>query len=169
MTLQKFRNWKFRLPVISPKTIKITNAKNYTITLQDEVKGLNDVIVIGYGTSRRKDLTGSVGDVKMKDFEKSPVASFDQALAGRVAGVQVTSEDGQPGVNYNIVIRGGNSITQSNAPLYVIDGFPIESPDNNILNPDDIASIEVLKDASSTAIYGASGRQWRYSHNYQTG
>lgn len=139
------------------KTIQLTNSSSYTITLEDEVKGLNDVIVIGYGTSRRKDLTGSVADVKMKDFEKAPISSFDQALAGRLAGVQVTSVDGQPGVDQNIVIRGGNSITQSNAPLYVIDGFPMESPNNNILNPDDIASIEVLKDASSTAIYGARG------------
>lgn len=139
------------------KTIRLNHARNYIIRLEDEVKGLNDVIVIGYGTSRRRDLTGAVGDVKMKDLEKAPVSSFDQALAGRLAGVQVTSEDGQPGVNYNIVIRGGNSITQSNAPLYVIDGFPMEGSDNTVLNPDDIASIEVLKDASSTAIYGARG------------
>lgn len=139
------------------KTIKLTAANNYTIRLEDEVKGLNDVLVIGYGTSRRKDLTGSVADVKMKDLQKAPVSSFDQALGGRLAGVQVTSVDGQPGVDINIVIRGGNSITQSNAPLFVIDGFPMENPDNSVLNPDDIASIEVLKDASSTAIYGARG------------
>jgi TonB-linked SusC/RagA family outer membrane protein len=139
------------------KTVKITNASNYTVKLEDEVKGLNDVIVIGYGSTKRKDLTGSVGDVKMKDLEKAPVTSFDQALAGRVAGVQVSSGDGQPGNESNIVIRGGNSITQSNAPLYVVDGFPMESPSSNVLNPDDIASIEILKDASSTAIYGARG------------
>ncbi len=129
----------------------------YNTKLEPAIKGLNDVVVIGYGTVKRKDVTGSVGEVKMADMEKAPVASFEQALAGRVAGVQVSSTDGQPGAGLQIVIRGNNSVTQENSPLYVIDGFPMESPDNNVINPADIASIEVLKDASATAIYGARG------------
>ncbi|HWB90767.1 MAG TPA: TonB-dependent receptor [Puia sp.] len=118
---------------------------------------LDDMVVVGYGTVKKKDLTGSVGKVNMDDLNKAPVSSFDQALAGRLAGVMVASNEGQPGSPINIVIRGNNSITQDNSPLYVIDGFPIENPDNNVLNPDDIESIDVLKDASATAIYGARG------------
>ncbi|WP_341837207.1 TonB-dependent receptor [Chitinophaga pollutisoli] len=129
----------------------------YNTKLEPSVKGLNDVVVIGYGTVKRKDLTGSVGEVKIEDLQKAPVASFEQALAGRVAGVQVSAADGQPGQGMQIVIRGNNSVTQDNSPLYVIDGFPIESPDNNVINPAEIESIEVLKDASATAIYGARG------------
>ncbi|WP_316812470.1 TonB-dependent receptor [Pedobacter heparinus] len=139
------------------KTLVITSQNQYKIQLQPSNTSLDDVVIVGYGEVKRKDLTGSVGSVTMKDMEKAPVVSFEDALAGRVAGVQVASNDGQPGSVSNITIRGGNSITQSNAPLYVIDGFPMESPDNNIINPDDIESIDVLKDASSTAIYGARG------------
>lgn len=139
------------------KSVKITSDNDYPVQLVTSNQVLDDVVVIGYGEVKRKDLTGAVGSVNMKDMEKAPVPSFEDALAGRVAGVQVSSNDGQPGSVNNIVIRGGNSITQSNTPLYVIDGFPIENPDNNAINPDDIESIEVLKDASSTAIYGARG------------
>ncbi|MFT4093993.1 MAG: TonB-dependent receptor [Niabella sp.] len=127
------------------------------IKLKPLNNNMENMVVIGYGTVRRKDLTGSVGEVKMEDLQKAPVKSFDDALAGRIAGVQVTSPDGQPGAAANIVIRGGNSVTQDNSPLYVIDGFPIDNPDNNALNPSDIESIEILKDASATAIYGARG------------
>ncbi len=129
----------------------------YNTSLEPSVKGLNDVVVIGYGTVKRKDVTGSVGEVKVGDMQKAPVPSFDQALAGRVAGVQVSAVDGQPGAAMQIVIRGNNSVTQDNSPLYVIDGFPVESPDNNVINPVEIESFEVLKDASATAIYGARG------------
>ncbi len=128
-----------------------------TVMLEASLQTMEDVVVIGYGEVRRKDLTGSVGSANIEDMRKAPVVSFEDALAGRVAGVQVSTSDGQPGSLSNIVIRGGNSITQSNEPLFVIDGFPVEEPDNNAINPDDIESIEVLKDASSTAIYGARG------------
>jgi len=128
-----------------------------TIVMVTSANSLNDVVVIGYGSVKRKDLTGSVSHVNMDDMNKAPVRSFDEALAGRIAGVQVSSFEGQPGSGTSIIIRGNNSITQSNSPLYVIDGFPIENPDNNILNPEDIESIDVLKDASATAIYGARG------------
>ncbi|KAA2243889.1 TonB-dependent receptor [Chitinophaga agrisoli] len=129
----------------------------YNTTMLPAIRGLNDVVVIGYGTVRRKDVTGSVGEVKMADLTKAPVPSFEEALGGRVAGVQVSANDGQPGAPLNVVIRGNNSVTQENSPLYVVDGFPIENPSNNIFNPEEIASIEVLKDASATAIYGARG------------
>lgn len=83
--------------------------------------------------------------------------NFEESLAGRVAGVQVTSSDGQPGSDLQIVIRGNNSVTQDNSPLYVVDGFPLEMAVGNMLNPEEIESIEILKDASATAIYGARG------------
>lgn len=129
----------------------------YNIRLKQKAGTLSDVVVVGYATQQRKDLTGAVGSVNMKDFEKAPVKSFDEALAGRVAGVAVASNDGQPGSIANIVIRGAGSITQDNSPLYVIDGFPTESSNANAISPADIESIDVLKDASATAIYGARG------------
>lgn len=127
------------------------------VTLVPTPNRLNEVVVVGYGAVRKRDLTGAVGQVTMTDLQKAPVKSFDEALAGRLAGVQVNSSDGQPGSSFNIVIRGQNSLTQDNSPLYVIDGFPIESSNNNNINPADIESIEVLKDASATAIYGSRG------------
>jgi TonB-dependent SusC/RagA subfamily outer membrane receptor len=118
---------------------------------------LSDVVIIGYGTTLRKDLTGSVSTAPIESMQKAPVGSFAESLEGRVAGVTVSSADAQPGSGTNIVIRGNNSITQSNSPLYVVDGFPIEGPNQNTINPNDIKSIEILKDASATAIYGSRG------------
>lgn len=129
----------------------------YNIRMKEKIGTLSDVVVVGYATQRRKDLTGAVGSVNMGDFEKAPVKSFDEALAGRVAGVAVSSNDGQPGSIANIVIRGAGSISQDNGPLYVIDGFPSENSNANAISPSDIESIDVLKDASATAIYGARG------------
>lgn len=137
--------------------VKVGNQPEYRVTLRLKVKDLDDVIVIGYGTTTKGDVTGSVARVSTTSMQKAPVRSFDEALAGRVAGVSVASVDGQPGSAVNIVIRGNNSITQDNSPLYVVDGFPIESPNNNVINPQDIESMDVLKDASATAIYGARG------------
>ena len=128
-----------------------------TVRLKQSITGLNEIVIVGYGEVKRKDITGAVAEVKMEDLAKAPVASFDEALAGRIAGVQVSSNEGQPGAEMNIVVRGGNSLTQSNSPLYVIDGFPIEDFSNAAINTDDIASISVLKDASATAIYGSRG------------
>lgn len=139
------------------RELVVGNQLTINVTLQQTATNLNDVVVIGYGSVRRKDVTGSVGTVNVQDLQKAPVRSFEEALGGRVAGVQAFSNDGQPGSSYNIVIRGNNSVTQNNSPLYVIDGFPIENADNNSINPADIESIEILKDASSTAIYGARG------------
>lgn len=140
-----------------PVSVVVGRQTAYSVVLKLKGGGLNDVVVVGYGTARRKDLTGSVASVNMNDFDKAPVKSFDDALAGRVAGVMVTSNDGQPGGNANIVIRGQGSITQDNSPLYVIDGFPLEDANANSIDPADIESIDVLKDASATARYGARG------------
>ena len=137
--------------------IALNGRKSLIVTLTSISNDLSSVIIIGYGSVNKKDLTGSVSKVNMADLVKAPVKSFDEALAGRVAGVEVTTNDGQPGAAPNIVIRGSNSITQDNSPLYVIDGFPIENPDNNVINPADIESIDILKDASATAIYGSRG------------
>ena len=127
------------------------------VTMKDQASTLNDVVVVGYGTQKKKDLTGAVAQVSMADVNKAPVLSVADALAGRVAGVQINSADGQPGSAVNIVIRGANSITQDNTPLYVVDGFPIEGFNLSLLNPQDIESLDVLKDASATAIYGSRG------------
>jgi TonB-linked SusC/RagA family outer membrane protein len=139
------------------KEVPLNGLSSLNVTLEDQITGLDQVVVIGYGTAQKKDVTGAVGQVNMSDFSKAPVKSFDDALAGRVAGVDVSANDGQPGSSNNIIIRGANSITQDNSPLYVIDGFPIENPDNNVISPSDIESIDILKDASATAIYGSRG------------
>lgn len=141
-----------------PLEISIGSKTVINARLKTSLNSLKEIVVIGYGTTTREDMTGSVGIVDVKSLANAPVASFDQALAGRIAGVQVSSNEGQPGgEGVNIVIRGNGSLTQSNAPLYVVDGFPIEDFDNGSLNSDDIESINVLKDASATAIYGARG------------
>lgn len=139
------------------KEVTVSGRAVIDVVLDADAATLSDVVVIGYGTQRKRDVTVSIEKVNMKDLSKAPVRSFVEALAGRVAGMQVTSNDGQPGTGSRIVIRGNNSITQDNSPLYIIDGFPLEGPNTNILNQDDIESIEVLKDASATAIYGSRG------------
>jgi TonB-dependent starch-binding outer membrane protein SusC len=125
------------------------------VALNEDASELSEVVVIGYGTVEKSDLTGSVGQVNVAEMVKAPVSSFAEALAGRVAGVQVSANDGQPGSGVNIIIRGAGSLTQSTSPLYVIDGFPVEDPNQAALNPEDIESLTVLKDAASTAIYGS--------------
>lgn len=142
----------------STTEVPVKGRTTVSATLTPNATGLNEVVVLGYGSTAKKDLTGSVSQVRVEDLQKAPVLSFDQALAGRVAGVQVSSNDGQPGAEgINIVVRGANSLSQSNSPLYVIDGFPMEDPENMSLNPEDIKTINILKDASATAIYGARG------------
>ncbi len=116
-----------------------------------------EVVSVGYGTVARRDLTGSVAKADLGAIMKTNVTTFDQALGGRIAGVVVTTGDGALGSEANITIRGNNSLTQSSAPLYIIDGFPMESSLAASLNPNDFESVDVLKDASATAIYGARG------------
>lgn len=125
------------------------------IQLESDLRALEEVVIIGYGSVKKTDLTGSVGQVNVEELVKAPVATFTEALAGRVAGVRVAASDGQPGGGMEIVIRGAGSLTQSTSPLYVIDGFPVEDLDPATLNPEDIESMTILKDASSTAVYGS--------------
>ena len=129
------------------------------VTLKEEQLSIDaaEVVSVGYGSVSRRDLTGSVSKVDMGEMMKATVTNFDQALTGKVAGVVVTTSDGAIGSEANITIRGNNSLTQSSAPLYVIDGFPTESSMATALSAADIESIDILKDASATAIYGARG------------
>lgn len=137
-------------------TVKLSG--DMTIVLETDVTQLEEVMVIGYQEVKKSDLTGSVAKANLNDLLSAPVASFDSSLGGRVAGVVVTSNEGMPGSSMNIVIRGNNSLTQSNSPLYVIDGFPVEDASlASSINPADIESLDILKDASATAIYGARG------------
>lgn len=127
----------------------------HSITLQDDAQALDEVVVIGYGTAKKKDLTGSVSSIGGETLAKVPVASAAQALTGRLAGVQITTADGSPDAEMIIRVRGGGSVTGDNSPLYIVDGFPVSSIGD--IPPGDIQTIDVLKDASSTAIYGAQG------------
>lgn len=127
------------------------------ILLGQESEEIEEVVVIGYGTVDKKDFTGSLSELDVEDINRAPVPNVAQALAGRVAGMQVNALSGQPGEESDIIIRGGNSITQDNSPLYVVDGFPIEGFSLSSINPEEIAEIQVLKDASATAIYGSRG------------
>ncbi len=148
----------FSLLGYTEKEVAVGSRTRFEVTLEEAVNSIDDVVIeIGYGEQARKDITGTLSTVKMGDLVKAPVVGFDQALQGRLAGVSVSSADGQPGAEMDIVIRGANSLTQSNSPLYVIDGFPMESFSSAAINSSDIASLTVLKDASATAIYGARG------------
>jgi TonB-dependent starch-binding outer membrane protein SusC len=128
---------------------------NLDIKLQKNVSNLDDVVVIGYGTAKRRDLTGTVSSIGAAELSKIPVSSAAEAITGRLAGVQVTTTDGAPGAEIVIRVRGGGSVTQDNSPLYIVDGFPVSSI--NDIAPADIASIDILKDAGTAAIYGARG------------
>jgi TonB-linked SusC/RagA family outer membrane protein len=128
----------------------------YNVTLASDNKQLEDVVVIGYGTVQRSELTGAVSSVSAQQLKDIPVNSAAEALTGRLAGVQLTSAEGAPGSDVRIRVRGGGSITQDNSPLYVVDGIQIENA-LSVISPQDIASVDVLKDAASTAIYGARG------------
>lgn len=136
---------------IRPKDKGVLN-----VTMEEDSHMLNEVVAIGYGVMRKKDLTGSVARIGSKDITNVPTVRLDQALTGKVSGVHVTNTSGEPGAATNILIRGGNSISASNQPLYVVDGF-IGAGDLNLIDPNDIESIEILKDAAATSIYGARG------------
>ena len=139
--------------------VKATPGTPMEIVLKENSTMLEEVVAVGYGVVKKSDLTGSVEKVSMEDLNRANVASFDQALGGRIAGVQVVASDGQPGEGANIVIRGSNTVSDESdgTPLYVIDGFATDDPNAGAINPADIESIDVLKDASATAIYGARG------------
>ncbi|MGB6150358.1 MAG: TonB-dependent receptor plug domain-containing protein, partial [Pricia sp.] len=151
--------------------VSVDGRSTININLEAESQQLDEVVVVGYGTVRKSDLTGSVSSVDGEKLKEFPVTSIDQGIQGRAAGVQVSQTSSAPGGGISIRVRGANSISSGSEPLYVIDGFPIY-PDNNAsgsggnrnssnvlatINPNDIESIEVLKDASGTAIYGSRG------------
>ncbi len=158
------------------QTISVGNRSSVNVSLSSEDKTLEEVVVVGYGTIKKKDATGAVNAIGVKDFAKGVISSPEQLMQGRVAGVQITQSNGEPGGGINVRIRGTSSVYGGNQPLFVIDGVAL-SPDAtstdgesssgvgrqaaknplNFLNPDDIASIDILKDASSTAIYGSRG------------
>ncbi|HEY1194155.1 TonB-dependent receptor [Flavobacterium sp.] len=135
--------------------IPVTGKLNMNVVLKEASTDLNEVVVIGYGTTKRKDLTGSVASVSMEQLKDIPATSVLQAIAGRMAGVNVTVADGSPDTPIKVRVRGGGSITQDNSPLFIVDGFQVSNI--NDIAPGDVESIDVLKDASSTAIYGAQG------------
>lgn len=153
----------------APQTVKARNGMR--VILSEEAKGLDEVVVVGYGTMKKRDLTGAVSSVKGTDLAVAGVASAAHMLAGKAAGLYVRQNSAQPGGGLDILIRGAGSVNASNEPLYIVDGFPIAKLDQqkgengrmdpgtqgvlNFLNPNDVESIEVLKDASATAIYGA--------------
>ena len=159
--------------------VPVNGRSEINVTLSPDVQSLSEVVVVGYGTVKKSDITGSVASIEGEDIKEIPITSLDQGLQGRAAGVQVTQSSGQPGSVATIRIRGGNSLQGGNEPLYVIDGFPIyngsgipnatgNDNQNNTntgprvnalasLNPSDIESMEILKDASATAIYGSRG------------
>ena len=136
--------------------LQVNNRKEITIILQEDAKALEEVVVIGYGTAKKSDLTGSTAQIKPEALTASVVGNALESLQGKAAGVAVFN-DNKPGASPSIRVRGSGSITASNEPLYVVDGFPLMDGNISDLNPSDIESMEILKDASSTAIYGSRG------------
>lgn len=136
--------------------IAVGNRSVINVTLRPTINTLNDVVVVGYQTVRRRDLTGSVSSVNARQLKDIPINNAAEALAGRLAGVQITGTEGSPDAQVMIRVRGGGSITQDFQPIYIVDGVQVENA-LSIISPQDIESIDVLKDASTTAIYGARG------------
>jgi TonB-linked SusC/RagA family outer membrane protein len=136
------------------REVNVTSGQLATIVLQEDVKGLEEIVVVGYGTQKKRDITGSISSVKGSEIAEQPTTNAAQALKGKVAGLDVYSSGNEPGAGANILLRGQRSIKNDNSPLIVLDGIPMVGGFNEI-NPNDIASVEVLKDASSTAIYGS--------------
>jgi iron complex outermembrane receptor protein len=146
----------------SPQEITVGAQSQINVVLSVDSENLSEVVVIGYGTSKKKDLTGSIQTVSADDFNKGAISSPQQLLNGKIAGVQITDGGGAPGASSTIRIRGGSSLSASNDPLIIIDGVPLDNDDVsgmrnplNIVNPNDIETFTVLKDASATAIYGS--------------
>jgi TonB-dependent starch-binding outer membrane protein SusC len=135
--------------------IQVAGRNNINVTLVEDANDLNEVVVVGYGTVKKSDLTGAVSTLSGTELRKNPVANIGEALTGRIAGVSVTSSEGSPDSEIKIRIRGGGSLTQDASPLIIVDGFPVNSI--NDISPSDIETQTVLKDAASTAIYGSRG------------
>ncbi|WP_226332049.1 SusC/RagA family TonB-linked outer membrane protein [Echinicola marina] len=146
------------------QVVEVGNQRTLNVVLKENLSDLDEVVVVGYGTQKRSDLTGSVGSVSGDELMQRPATSINQSIAGRIPGVQVNVNSGRPGGKTNIRVRGFSSINSSNNPLFVVDGVQLpvgnqaqRSNAIDFINPSDIVSVEVLKDASSTAIYGARG------------
>lgn len=145
------------------KEIPVNGQATLNIILEESAAGLDEVVVVGYGTQRKEDVTGSVAVVSMKNIKEMPVAGIDQALSGQIAGLQVSTSNGIPGGGPNVQLRGVGAIGAGSQPLYVVDGFALSTSSSQISNPlntippQDVQSITVLKDASATAIYGSRG------------
>lgn len=137
------------------KEVKVDGKTTINVTLLASSESLDEIVVIGYGTAKKSDLTGSVVSISGSDLKEIPIANVGEALTGRLAGVQVLSTEGSPDSEINIRIRGGGSLTQDSSPLIIVDGFPVNSLSD--VSSSDIESMSVLKDASSTAIYGSRG------------
>jgi TonB-linked SusC/RagA family outer membrane protein len=138
------------------KEVPVGTQTQINVSMNPDAQQLNEVVAIGYQTVRRRDLVGAVSSVTAKDLRDNPTLSAAEGLQGKLAGVQITIADGQPGAPADIYIRGRTSITQSGSPLYIVDGVQVDNA-LNVLSPQDIASVDVLKDAASTSIYGARG------------
>ncbi len=145
----------FSMIGMATKEVVIGNSTTMNVTMEEDSNFLDETVVIGYATVKRRDLMGSVSSVDNKSLTQVPVTSVTEALSGRMAGVQVTATEGDPDAEIKIRVRGGGSITQDSSPLYIVDGFPVESISD--IPASDIQSIDVLKDAFSTAIYGSRG------------
>lgn len=139
------------------KEVLVGSQSSLAVSLQVDNRSLEEIVVVGYGTVKKSDLTGSLSQVKAKELNAYPSTNVLQALSGRAAGVQVLQNNGSPGGGVSVRIRGANSVIGGNEPLYVVDGFPINGSNPTILNNADIESMEILKDASATAIYGSRG------------
>jgi TonB-linked SusC/RagA family outer membrane protein len=140
----------------TPYEAGINGRTSINVEIIPEVRAMDDVVVVGYSTIKRKDLTGSVSSIGSKQLKDFPLSNAAEALQGKLAGVQLTSSEGSPGADIIVRVRGGGSITQDNAPLYIVDGVQVENA-LSVISPQDIATVDVLKDASTTAIYGARG------------
>ncbi|GMQ27848.1 TonB-dependent receptor [Algoriphagus confluentis] len=146
----------------TPQEVAVGAQAVLTIRLEPESSQLNEIVVVGYGTQKRSDVTGAIGSLKNEDFNRGVITNPVDLLQGKVAGVNITSVSGEPGANQNVIIRGIGSLRSGTQPLYVLDGFLLDNSDTgiasnplNFLNPNDIESIDVLKDASATALYGS--------------
>lgn len=139
--------------------VMIINGKILQVVMENEAVDMDEVVVIGYGSQSLKKVVGSIAKVPMEELEGAPISNFDQALAGKMAGVQVMQTTGEPGRELDIKVRGTGTITAGSSPLYVVDGVPVESSGQvtEVVNMEDIESIQILKDASSASIYGSRG------------
>ncbi len=160
-------NFVFKLNIPNPsleisllgyqsKTVQTTSERNVTVVLVEDNRTLDEIVVVGYGTQKSKSISSAISKIKSETLNDRPATRIDNAMAGKLAGVQVQEISGQPGKGLTVKVRGSNSVNFSSSPLYVVDGFPISGGLDNI-NPNDIESIEVLKDAASAAIYGSRG------------